>query len=76
MKTCRIDGVLLKADVPALAVDQTFSDGFDVAGGESAYHVWAGWSAVGGRRAHYVLGLNLLAPYHLDVGRLDDAEVE
>ena len=40
-------------------------------GGESAYHVWAASSVIGsGQRSHYILAMNLLAPYKLDLARL------
>ena len=56
MRTCRADGVLLRADKPLTHMDSTFLEIFKTG---NAPNVWTTSSEVDGHRWTYMLGLNL-----------------
>ena len=65
MRSCRSDGVLLRADKPITALDVAFQHSFSAPG--SINNVWSTHSAAGGYRFAYVLALNLEAPFPVSV---------
>ena len=77
MRSCREDGILLRADKPATMLDSAFTslpfDGPVCEGPGSvwsdltceAINVWATHSEIGGQRYGYVLGLDLKAVYQV-----------
>lgn len=69
MKSCRADGVLLRADKPATAIDQSFAASFDDL---KPRHVWGSYSQTGAARWTYLLALNLDAPLTVPMATLDE----
>ncbi len=70
MRSCREDGVLLRADKPATAIDYSWSVSFDTL---EPIHAWGTFSQVGTARWSYLLGLNLAEPLHIPPSALDPA---
>lgn len=93
MRACRSDGVMLRADTPALAIEQTWQASFDDL---QPRHVWssrvtlgaegsaknasdngaagttgAGSSSAPGLQFTYILGLNMVSPFAVDLAKLD-----
>ena len=67
MKTCRADGLLLKADKPATPIDRWF-----LAGGPDG-EVWDAETSLGPNRWHFVLAADLKTPYTLGADDLHTA---
>lgn len=70
MRSCREDGVLLRADKPATAIDTSWSASFDTL---EPIHAWGTFSQVGTARWSYLLGLNLVQPLRISPHTLDPA---
>lgn len=73
LRSCREDGVLLRADKPATAIDTSWSKSFDTL---KPIHAWGTFSQVGSARWSYLLGLDLVDPLRIPVSTLDPAAVE
>lgn len=70
MRSCREDGVLLRADKPATAIDASWTSSFaDL----KPRHVWGTYSQIGSARWSYILALNLDEPLNsVPMVTLDD----
>ena len=70
MRSCRDDGVLLRADKPATAIEQTWVASFDDL---KPRHVWGTFSQIGTARWSYVLALSLDDPLAVPMATLDES---
>jgi hypothetical protein len=70
MRSCREDGVLLRPDKPATAIEQSFAASFQDL---KPRHVWGTFSQVGSARWTYILSLNLDEPLSVPMATLDDS---
>eukprot|EP01006_Ploeotia_vitrea_P018851 TRINITY_DN50659_c0_g1_i1.p1 TRINITY_DN50659_c0_g1~~TRINITY_DN50659_c0_g1_i1.p1 ORF type:complete len:806 (+),score=86.19 TRINITY_DN50659_c0_g1_i1:53-2470(+) len=62
LRSCRTDGVLLRPDIPATAPPSTFQASFD---NMDLYNISVTYSQHGNHSWHYVMGIDLEAPYSL-----------
>jgi hypothetical protein len=70
MQSCRDDGVLLRPDKPATAVDHSWVLSFDDL---KPRFIWGTFSQVGSARWSYVLSLNLDQPVSVPMATLDES---
>ena len=70
MRSCRADGVLLRPDEPATAIEASWQASFDSL---EPIYAWGTFSQVGAARWSYLLGLNLAAALRVPMESLDPA---
>ena len=70
MRSCREDGVLLRPDKPATAIEASWQASFDSL---EPIYAWGTFSQVGAARWSYLLGLNLVDALRVPMESLDPA---